>query len=201
MPHINHNPIDDIYAYTHAPAIKVCDKCSVLLDEVGPSHWANELTKNTATLYCSSESCGFLCPDCKTRIHSEKLPGSGKNLGETSGHRTFKFVTQAATLKTMECGTLIDATRACAAWVGKLKQKKQEILELGSQLAALSQEVESSMKFRSGVPLPYTAACPQPPHALNPPSPPTFTSTYPSHPPSPPHTLHLEPLHIYFTLG
>ena len=117
-----------------------------------PSHWANELMKDTATLYCSSESCGFLCYECEKKVHSEKVPGSGKTLGKTSGHRTFGFVNDAACLKNMDCGTLVDATRACTDWVTKLKLRKKEILQLGAQLTAMLEEVEKGMKYRSETP-------------------------------------------------
>lgn len=133
-----HNP--------HPPSFKVCDKCPAMLDDVKPEHWANLLMKNTAVCYCSSESCGFFCLECEKKVHCEKITGSDETLGETSGHRTFRFDTKAASLKSMDCSSLFDATRACNDWVTKLKDRQKKILELGTQLSSLSEEVENTTK-------------------------------------------------------
>ena len=81
-------------------------------------------------------------------MHCEEVSGCGKPLGETNGHRTFKFSSQAVSLNAMDCSSLDDVTRLCATWLSKLEQRKQEILELGAQLASLSRQVENSFQYR-----------------------------------------------------
>lgn len=119
-----------------------------MLDDVKPGHWANLLMKNTAVWYCSSESCGFFCTECEKKVHCKKIIGSGKTLGETMGHRIFRFDTKSASLKSMDCSSLFDATRACNDWVTKLKDRQKKILELGNQLSSLCEQEENRIKHR-----------------------------------------------------